>query len=201
MAFSIIGLGTDKNDGTGDDLRTAGGKINNNFKEAINNQVLTLLADEIRPAAATSAYYLESDTFPALVFSDTVTESAKARIHEFVVPASAVKLTVKLQAFHTDSEAPADRDVCWKLEAGWIYDERASVVLGTAVYLIQTLESDDGKLKWSAASGEITPDGIREASAELRLKITRDIAYEPLEVVQDTLASEAFLYKIEISWV
>lgn len=162
---------------------------------------LTLLADEIRPAAATSAYYLESDTFPALVFSDTVTESVKARIHDFIVPASAVKLTVKLQAFHADAGTPASRDVCWKLEAGWINDGRTSVGLGTAVYVVQTLESDNGKLKWSAASGEITPDGTREAGAELRLKISRDIAYEDTEVVQDTLASEAFLYKIEISWV
>jgi hypothetical protein len=33
MAYSEINLGTTANDGTGDDARTAGGKINNNFKQ------------------------------------------------------------------------------------------------------------------------------------------------------------------------
>lgn len=33
MAKQTIGLGSSANDGTGDDLRTAGGKINSNFTE------------------------------------------------------------------------------------------------------------------------------------------------------------------------
>ena len=33
MAKQVIGVGSSGNDGTGDDLRTAGGKINDNFTE------------------------------------------------------------------------------------------------------------------------------------------------------------------------
>tara|TARA_S200000501_G_scaffold328279_1_gene328092 strand:+ start:41 stop:247 length:207 start_codon:yes stop_codon:yes gene_type:complete len=36
MAKQIIGIGTTANDNTGDDLRTAGDKINDNFTELYN---------------------------------------------------------------------------------------------------------------------------------------------------------------------
>ncbi len=36
MARQIIGIGTTANDNTGDDLRTAGDKINDNFTELYN---------------------------------------------------------------------------------------------------------------------------------------------------------------------
>jgi hypothetical protein len=199
MAYDTIGLGTSANDGTGDDLRTAGGKINDNFAKAVNNEKTIIPAAAMLPLTEDSAYYLESDVFPCQVFSETITEGVKIQLFDVMnlIPDGAtLKLKVKLSAYH-DEDAPASRNVAWKIEAGWA---SAGVTFGTAQHVVQTLLEANEHPDWSSQTPDITPGGTRAAGDELRLKISRDITYEVSGVVQDTLDAPVKLYKIEIEW-
>jgi hypothetical protein len=200
MAYDTIGLGTSANDGTGDDLRTAGAKINDNFAKAVNNEKTIIPAAAMLPLTEDSAYYLESDVFPCQVFAETTTEGVKIQLFDVMnlIPAGATpKLKVKLSAYH-DEDEPASRDVAWKIEAGWV--GIAGVTFGTAQYVVQSLLDANERTDWSSQSSDITPGGTRAAGDELRLKISRDINYERGGVVQDTFDAPVKLYKIEIEW-
>ena len=59
MAYQALGLGTNANDGTGDDLRTGGDKINDNFVE-----IYTKIGD---------GSALSSDTVALLTATQTMT--------------------------------------------------------------------------------------------------------------------------------
>lgn len=209
MSLENINLGTTANDGTGDDLRSAGEKINAAI-EALNllgvsiipNLKYQIFAHGMLPLTTNSAYYLESDLFPSQVFSHTVTEGVKISIPEYMVPTGTTpKLKVKFQAFHTYTGAPSDAfDVAWEVAAAWIVDGAETVTLGVEQYAVMTVETDPLKLKWSGQTPLVTPGGIREAGAELRIRIRRNVAYRIEESLQDTLDVSAHLYKVEIRW-
>ncbi len=210
MSLEFINIGTTANDDTGDNMRSAGGKINEAIAginllgdSTVSNNKIIIPAAAMLPLTENSAYWLNSALFPAQVFSDTVTEGVVIQFFDIanLIPAGAhAKPKVRLQAFHSETDEPSDFDVAWKVEAAWIADGAEAVTFGIAQYVVQTVESDPNKPIWSLQTAEIAPGGSREAAAELRLKISRDVAYEVSEVVQDTLDAPAKLYKIEIEW-
>ena len=55
MAYQALGLGSSANDGTGDDLRTGGDKINDNFVEIYTKlgNGSTLTSDTVTPVSYT----------------------------------------------------------------------------------------------------------------------------------------------------
>lgn len=199
MAISQI-----SNNEAGSSVRT---KLNLAITEAnkvagkMNIAKYQIFAHGMLPLTANSAYYLESDLFPSQVFSDTATEGVKISIPEYMVPTGATpKLKVKFQAFHTSTSEPSDFDVAWEVAAAWIVDGAETVTLGVEQYAVMTVETDPLKLKWSGQTPLVTPGGIREAGAELRIRIRRNVAYEVGEILQDTLDVSAHLYKVEIEW-
>jgi hypothetical protein len=200
MAFDTIGLGTAANDGTGDDLRTAGGKINTNFGKAIENTKLIIPAAAMLPLTADSAYYLESDVFPAQVFSDTVTQSVKLQLFDIgnQIPAAANAFKVKVCGRRTQ-EVVSDDEVCWRAKAAWVRVEDLAVTLGDPVYVVDTYDAQN-KIFLSDATADCTPSGSRSAGCELRIEIARDIAYEVESAVVDTLNAPAHLVWIEIEF-
>jgi len=58
MAKQIVGLGTTPNDGTGDNLRIAGAKVNDNFTELYDSKLLTEKKIDIVVNATTTALSL-----------------------------------------------------------------------------------------------------------------------------------------------
>jgi len=200
MAYSTIGLGTDANDGTGDDLRTAGGKINDNFAKAVENNKVIIPAAAMLPMTANSAYYLESDDFPAQVFSDTVTQSVKVQLFDIgnQIPAAANAFKVKVCGRRTQ-EVVSDDEVCWRAKAAWVRVEDSAVTLGDPVYVVDTYDAQN-KIFLSDATADCTPNGTRADGAELRIEIARDIAYEVESAVVDTLDAPAHLVWIEIEF-
>jgi hypothetical protein len=64
MAFDVLGLGTVPNDGTGDDLLTAGGKINDNFAKAVEGAASST-ADRVVLFNGTSGKLVKEASFGA----------------------------------------------------------------------------------------------------------------------------------------
>ncbi len=209
MSLELINIGTTANDDTGDNMRAAGIKINEAIAginllgvSTVNNLKTIIPTAAMLPLTANSAYWLNDDSFPAYVFSELSTEGVKIQLFDVanLIPVGATGLKIRLQAFHSAPVATAGDDVAWEVSAAWIAEGSEAVTFGTKVNVVQELFSTANKLKWSLQSADVTPSGTREASAELRLLIRRDIAYEVESVAVDTLDTPAKLYKVELEW-
>lgn len=168
MAYSNIALGTSANDGTGDDLRTAGGKINDNFAKAIENNKVVIPASAMLPMTTASAYYLESDVFPSQVFSATVNQYCKAMLFDVGNQIPAAANAIKARYYTTSATAGYVNLYC---QAAWVVESDSTVTYGTG----QTVTAGvvDGELNKSNQSAAITPSGTRADGCGLWLKFGR----------------------------
>jgi len=199
MAFETIGLGTIANDGTGDDLRTAGGKINDNFAKAIENNKVIIPAAAMLPMTTNSAYYLEG-AFPAQVFSSTANEAVKIQLYDIgnQIPADARYIKVKFCARRTQAVTSAN-DVAWRVKAAWINPLDSAVTYGDPVYIVDAYGTQN-RLELSDATADCEPTGARAAGCELRIEIARDTQVQEESVDLDTLDAPAHLVWIEIEF-
>ena len=191
MAYETIGLGTSANDGTGDDLRTAGGKINDNFAKAIENNKVVIPAAAMLPMTTASAYYLESDTFPAQVFSATVNQYCKFQLFDVGNQIPAAANAIKLKFWTTSASAG---DVVLEGYAAWVNESDAGVTYGQENYI--TTGIVDGELNASSQTPAITPSGTRTAGCGLWVKIGRKS-----EEATDDLADTMLLVWVELEFV
>jgi hypothetical protein len=196
MNFKNIGLGTTANDGTGDDLRTAGQTLNDNFTIAVENKTLIVPAAAMLPMTTASAYYLESDDFPSQVFSATANQYCKFQLFDIgnQIPSWANAFKIKFISIGVNTTGT---DVVWSAAAVWANIGDASVAseYGTAVTVIEDAIATE-ELVVSDQSGAITPAGTKTAGCGLWIKIGR-----LSEDANDDFASPAKLVWVEIEFV
>jgi len=195
MDFKIIGLGTDANDGTGDNLRTAGGKINDNFAMAVENRTLVIPAAAMLPLTTGSAYYLEG-VLPAQIFSQTAAESVKMQLFDVgnQIPAGADGIKVRF-AVRLASVSGGGTDIRMGAAASWVYENDNDVTYGTAAYSVITI--DGNAIVYSDQSAAITPTGNRKDDVSgLWIKVTRDATHGA-----DDLDAQIALLWVEIEFV
>lgn len=194
MAYETIGIGTTANDGTGDDLRTAGGKINDNFAKAIENNKVVIPASAMLPMTTGSAYYMESDRWPAQVFSGTANQSCKFQLFNIGNQIPAAANAIKATLFVGDAGTLTGSTSGWKVQAAWINAGDDAVTYGTQQYT--DVNHIGNEIVESDQTAAITPSGTKADGCGLWVKINR-LAEEQ----GDDLLNNAHLVWVEIEFV
>ena len=198
MAYETIGIGTAANDGTGDDLRTGAGKINDNFAKALENNKIIIDASMMLPESSASGYYVAAnDGLGYMVFIHTATTGVQAFLFDIgnQIHADADQFKFKIVARQSGGDEANNNTTCWKVRAGYIDDGDESITYGTAVYLNLDLPTA-GKIATSAQSGAVG-FGTRGNDGKMVFEISRDVEYD---TSVDDLAYLAQLLWVEIEF-
>jgi len=198
MAYQKLGLGSSANDGTGDDLRTGGDKINENFEDlfakingvansAINNGT-ALTTDVVTLNTATQTLTnktLTSPTVSGLTLSDAsiVLEGATADASETTItvtdPTADRTITIP-DATGTVSLLTATETLTNKTltapkiaNAGFIADANGNeqIIFQTTASAVNEIQIRNAATGGAASSGTLTAPAI-EASGETNVDLT-----------------------------